>query len=357
MRKLLLLISIVLLLGVMTFVMAEMPASSVVRTEKGTTWDFVSGCYPNTGDGCINYLGIRTHFKLYKGWNLVPNSGEGVQSPRTSCASNQNDFSTTYIKYLYFYFPSAGYIGGKIDSNSGNLADASVQQKFMNQVNLMGQQNYLYYATPRVSWVYSENSCEFELATNFYNDLERSQFQLDKVKLNQGWNMIYLHPLLINHKLNDVIGDCQIESANVWNPVNQAWDLTGSQSTTRVNDLLNTEINEENVYMPLLLKVTNDCTFGTSVTNPPALPEGSSSSTCTDSDGGKNYQLKGSITGKYTGTNQDVNNIEDVCTLNKSLTGSCSGNSCKLVEYFCDNGYVNLEEHSCSNGCNNGVCI
>jgi len=78
---------------------------------------------------------------------------------------------------------------------------------------------------------------------------------------------------------------------------------------------------------------------------------------CTDSDGGKEYYVKGSISGKYIETNQDVD-IDDVCTLNEQLIGSCEeGSNCKLVEYYCENGYVNLITYECPNGCKYGACI
>ena len=66
--------------------------------------------------------------------------------------------------------------------------------------------------------------------------------------------------------------------------------------------------------------------------------------TCTDSDGGKNYQLKGTV------KNQNSEST-DYCNSERTLT-----------EYFCqDSGdgkpVVYTETHPCDYGCNNGACL
>src|SRR3989344_4954163 len=70
---------------------------------------------------------------------------------------------------------------------------------------------------------------------------------------------------------------------------------------------------------------------------------------CTDSDGGKNYNVKGNVvasspTPGYTG------NVYDYCKTDGTNA---------LAEYFCD-GSTNLmtaQHHVCPNGCSNGACI
>jgi len=68
---------------------------------------------------------------------------------------------------------------------------------------------------------------------------------------------------------------------------------------------------------------------------------------CMDSDGGKNYAVKGNISG--------VNNFgikyekEDICV---------TGNNGYLNEYFCsDTGKPQTDVHKCEKGCKDGVCI
>jgi len=74
----------------------------------------------------------------------------------------------------------------------------------------------------------------------------------------------------------------------------------------------------------------------------PVIPQ-----TCNDSDGGKNYYVKGTISGpdKYGNGNPKA----DYCGAGK--------NSKILMEGFCDNGYVNFISYTCPNGCVEGACI
>jgi len=72
----------------------------------------------------------------------------------------------------------------------------------------------------------------------------------------------------------------------------------------------------------------------------------SATETCTDSDGGKNYNVKGSLSGICTGGG-DCGAWIDKCQ-----------DSNNLVEYFCDgtNYNTNFEIYRCPNGCENGAC-
>lgn len=68
--------------------------------------------------------------------------------------------------------------------------------------------------------------------------------------------------------------------------------------------------------------------------------------TCTDSDGGKNYSVRGSLGG--------------ICKNNAPCgmwADSCQDSN-NLIEYFCDgtNYNTNFELYKCPNGCLNGVC-
>jgi len=65
-------------------------------------------------------------------------------------------------------------------------------------------------------------------------------------------------------------------------------------------------------------------------------------SACTDSDGGTNYNVKGTTTG-MAGNN--------VMTTD---TDYCSGNN--LVEWFCSGTYRTNTNYTCPNGCENGAC-
>jgi subtilisin family serine protease len=86
--------------------------------------------------------------------------------------------------------------------------------------------------------------------------------------------------------------------------------------------------------------------------------------TCTDSDGGINYNVKG-----YINTNVPSwePNFPDKCALlvapgNYEDQNSCTGEKCFLVELYCDSqGYPanapNRVFYNCPNGCNDGACV
>lgn len=81
---------------------------------------------------------------------------------------------------------------------------------------------------------------------------------------------------------------------------------------------------------------------------------GEAPATCTDSDSGKNYYVKGTtVLGSEVKT--------DSCTY---CTGYCApGKPCNpptcggVVEYYCENNLIKSEEYVCPNNCNNGACI
>lgn len=67
---------------------------------------------------------------------------------------------------------------------------------------------------------------------------------------------------------------------------------------------------------------------------------------CTDSDGGMDYFVKGTTTGKSHTTN-----------FTRSYTDHCMDDS-RLGEGFCwDNNEVNIIRYSCPNGCQDGACV
>ncbi len=62
--------------------------------------------------------------------------------------------------------------------------------------------------------------------------------------------------------------------------------------------------------------------------------------TCTDSDGGKTYSIKGTLNAGPTidGTDYCIDSV-------------------KLREYYCTDNGLDLEYYDCPNGCQNGACI
>jgi peptidoglycan hydrolase-like protein with peptidoglycan-binding domain len=73
-------------------------------------------------------------------------------------------------------------------------------------------------------------------------------------------------------------------------------------------------------------------------------------SSCTDSDGGKNYYVKGTVT--YNG--QTYTDSCTYCTGVAPYPVTCGA----VVEYYCENGVMKQETHACENGytCQDGAC-
>lgn len=64
---------------------------------------------------------------------------------------------------------------------------------------------------------------------------------------------------------------------------------------------------------------------------------------CYDSDGGENYEEKGTIYGRID--RSEYGSKMDVCTTRT-----------KIREYYCNGQYVQSKEYDCKNGCSQGVC-
>ena len=73
---------------------------------------------------------------------------------------------------------------------------------------------------------------------------------------------------------------------------------------------------------------------------------GAPAADCVDTDGGKNYNLKGTVTPADSGAVK-----EDRCTGTPTVSPN------QLKEYFCNpDGSRGEEYYDCPNGCNDGAC-
>ncbi len=77
---------------------------------------------------------------------------------------------------------------------------------------------------------------------------------------------------------------------------------------------------------------------------------GTTINTCTDSDGGKEYWIKGNVRGEYTFFKTENFQHSDECKDEKTL-----------IEYYCiedstKNRFQESIKYKCPNGCNKGKC-
>ena len=99
-------------------------------------------------------------------------------------------------------------------------------------------------------------------------------------------------------------------------------------------------------------KSTSSTAGQTSTTPAVTTPSNPVSNVCTDTDGGKSYNVKG--TASLYGTDYGDLIHEDECT-----QAEFDGKTYYYVsEYFCrDPTYIGVETHKCLNGCSDGACL
>jgi len=139
---------------------------------------------------------------------------------------------------------------------------------------------------------------------------------------------------MIGKSLNDINGNCNIQKAYFWSFENQMW-----------SDMINSGFSifqNSQTGFGFVIKVSDNCKLGTSEDIIPSLPNlPDDQKKCTDSDGGVNYNTKG------TASKEDKGNTTDFCV-----------NTIKLSEALCNNdGNPAYAQYNCPNGCNNGACI
>ena len=81
---------------------------------------------------------------------------------------------------------------------------------------------------------------------------------------------------------------------------------------------------------------------------------------CTDTDGGKDYYKKGTVTLRDLSSNEILKEETDYCEGfdNTCETADCPGMSDIMVtEYYCENNEIKSESHNCPNKCKEGACI
>jgi hypothetical protein len=79
---------------------------------------------------------------------------------------------------------------------------------------------------------------------------------------------------------------------------------------------------------------------------------------CTDSDGGLNYYVKGTVYGKARPSPSDRYGLIRKTRFNDTCSLAATDSNSLLLEGFCTkDGYVNTTNYRCPNGCKNGACV
>jgi hypothetical protein len=124
------------------------------------------------------------------------------------------------------------------------------------------------------------------------------------------------------------------------------------------------------IGLGVVIKVNNDCHLGGfpgTDDTPPILPEvGSNSAQCTDTDGGNNSLVQGTLTIQVNGKSYSesescaYDNSPEPSSFSFVRNVSCSGKDCYVQELACMFNDVDPGEYSadipCPHGCHNGAC-
>jgi len=273
---------------------------------------------------------------INEGWNLV--SGNLIQSSRY-----------LEFKYVYIYdLKNQDYVllvyNGKefdeienVDKNLKLQKDKTIN--FLNRIQSDGDEAVLVSSV----WAYSEKEGEMEFE---WDDFQKNKLSLSGDnslwELSSGWNFLWVTPEMGDKSLEDIKGGCNFEKAYLWDTQNQQWG-----TIFNLLDDKNILKDEGKIGGGFVVKVTNDCTLGTSGdgTTPPGLPGGNGE--CTDTDGGNNIYEKGLISGcSYEG---ECGEAYDRCWVDVGIQ--------RITEYYCEDGYIKSNKPECPNGCSNGACI
>jgi len=258
-------------------------------------------------DESNNKINYEVEVILKEGWNLVP----------AMCNSGVDDIQSVHIRTLFFY-----------NQFTGEEFNYYHEGKFQNEKELASQEEYLCSSS---WWALATADSAAKYKTDYIQKIEDRE-------LRQGWNFIILTPEYEGKTFNEMKGNCAFDKIYNFVTVAQDWfDLTDDNSLDQI-------VDPSNFGSGVLIKVSDICSMGTTTVTPP-IGEGSESG-CTDSDNGKDYFIKGTITGP--GPTGDTQTRIDEC-LDDTSVG----------EWYChpSDGRVEGEPYLCPNGCVDGACI
>lgn len=255
------------------------------------------------------------------GWNILP-------CFLPSSIAGDSDIKTENIKVIWIYIPTL-------------------------------KKYYQIYPTNQLSQLSSETGRQLDesqllasscwINTNkdgviHYNTAEKYP---EKRNLYAGWNFITITPDWFMKSVKD-ISDCKFTKFAGWQ--RQDWQVATAKQLSPSNQYLDDfQFLREKWESGhgVLVYAQSDCQLkesGTSGSNPPSLPNDEIK--CIDSDGGLNYNVKGTVT--RTG----YDSMTDYCPTNDVPN--------TLVEYTCNSPTqtgVASNNYVCPNSCNNGACI
>lgn len=192
-------------------------------------------------DQSANKVTINVCEDCRDGWYLVP-----VNVNDAECQNN--------VFAIWVWSPTAKkWLGGR----SSDEIPESDRNFFLSE----DKENYLYAKSDfGGAFFYLKKPCKL---TYFYSSISLEEF--NKLKLAQGWNAFAIHPGYDGTSLNQLKGTCNIIKIASWNPDLQKWNVNDPYS------IINEPISKVYAGEVNLIKVSEDCTLGLKIPEPPEL--------------------------------------------------------------------------------------
>lgn len=190
--------------------------------------------------------------RIEKGWNLIPTSSSELQK-------GESFIKWSDLKYGFVY-----------DRQNNKYILAMQDGKDLTSGKPPASFTANWLMTSSI-WVYSEKEGDFVIKWDPNIDGQKtSDYELIK-----GWNFVWINPEFTDNSLNDMKGNCDLNKIYLWDASSQEWSTEGESQEIA----LQAKFSQNVVGQGMVVKVSNDCNFGSSnegITNPPQLPEGSS---------------------------------------------------------------------------------
>jgi len=277
--------------------------------------------YDKGKDNELEYVGYDVEVSLNKGWNLLA-SGLIFEKGLNGILES-SEIKAQNVKAVYVYSNKINEFISNYPVYDERLYSPT-EYFYGDELDMIGMGN----------WIYVDKAGTLKYKTKAIK-------KINSINLFRGWNFLSITPEYNGFSLDEIKGDCEIESAYSFDVTAQKWtSFLLSQQT----------FSEYDEGRSILIKVTDDCNLKgynkNSVETVPSLPE-SYGTKCIDSDNGKEYYTKGIIT-------RGSEKFEDGCNIN----GAFGSNPNIMREYFCDEeGKMESEWYDCPNGCSDGACI
>ena len=180
---------------------------------------------------------------IQKGWNLVYGLN-GAKTPTDILSGSE--IQSQNIKAIYVYLPQI--------NNYGRVHPNPEVDKILQYLTVDEVENSVF-------WVYSDKSgnAKFNVDTPIY--------QFDQRVLNQGWNFVGITADMIpgpqDTNLKDIKGNCNIEKSYFWIAETQKWEKAPIEYA---------QLEERSLGSGWIIKVSNNCRLGKSGGEVPSVP-------------------------------------------------------------------------------------